>query len=217
MPIVVQKFGGTSVANLDRIRNVARRVIQTYDQGNDVVVILSAMSGVTDSLIELAHKAAPDPDKRELDVLLATGEQTTAALLAMVLKSQGYAAQSLLGHQADVVTDCTYGNARILEIGTGRLDQLLKKRTIVVVAGFQGYDIKGNITTLGRVGSAAVGWLLMQCSRWAMVLHGVLLLAALAWAWQIAKGSLGLAVVQAAPVWIAALWLAVRAVREPLE
>jgi aspartate kinase len=157
MPIVVQKFGGTSVANLDKIRNVARRVIKTYDQGNDVVVILSAMAGVTDGLIELAHKAAPDPDKRELDVLLATGEQTTAALLAMVLKSEGYDAQSLLGHQADVVTDCTYGNARILEIGTGRLAQMIKKHTIVVVAGFQGYDIKGNITTLGRGGSDTSG------------------------------------------------------------
>jgi len=157
MPIVVQKYGGTSVADLDRIRNVARRVIKTYDQGNDVVVILSAMAGVTDSIIALAQKAAPDPDKRELDVLLATGEQTTAALLAIVLKSMGYAAQSLLGHQAEVVTDCVYGNARIIEIGANRIQELLGKHTIVVVAGFQGYDIKGNITTLGRGGSDTSG------------------------------------------------------------
>ncbi len=153
MALVVQKFGGTSVADINRIRNVAERVAKTYDQGNDVVVILSAMAGVTDNLIELAHEASDDPDKREMDVLLSTGEQTTAALLSMVLKSQGYQAQSMLGHQAEVVTDCDYGNARILEIGAGRLRKLIDKHTIVVVAGFQGYDIQGNITTLGRGGS----------------------------------------------------------------
>lgn len=153
MALVVQKYGGTSVANIDRIRRVAQRVAKTFDQGNDVVVILSAMAGVTDGLIELAHKAAEEPAKRELDVLLATGEQTTAALLAMMLQGMGYQAQSLLGHQAEVVTDCDYGNARILEIGAKRLHQLIEKHTIVVVAGFQGYDIKGNITTLGRGGS----------------------------------------------------------------
>lgn len=153
MALVVQKYGGTSVADIDRIRNVASRVAKSFDQGNDVVVILSAMAGVTDGLIHLAHKAASEPDKRELDVLLATGEQTTAALLAMLLISMGYQAQSLLGHQAEVVTDNDYGNARILEIGAGRINQLLAKRTIVVVAGFQGYDIQGNITTLGRGGS----------------------------------------------------------------
>lgn len=153
MALVVQKYGGTSVADIDRIRNVARRVIKTYDQGNDVVVILSAMAGVTDSLINLARQASEEPDKREMDVLLATGEQTTAALLAMMLKSMGYEAQSLLGHQAEVVTDCDYGNARILEIGANRLCELIKKHNIVVVAGFQGEDIRGNITTLGRGGS----------------------------------------------------------------
>lgn len=153
MALVVQKYGGTSVADIDCIRNVARRVIKTYDQGNDVVVILSAMAGVTDSLINLAKQASEEPDKREMDVLLATGEQTTAALLAMMLKAMGYKAQSLLGHQAEVVTDCDYGNARILEIGANRLCELIKKHNIVVVAGFQGEDIKGNITTLGRGGS----------------------------------------------------------------
>ncbi|MBI5550059.1 MAG: aspartate kinase [Desulfobacterales bacterium] len=153
MALVVQKFGGTSVANIDRIRNVARRVAKTYDQGNNVVVILSAMSGVTDGLIELAQKASEDPDKRELDALLATGEQTTVTLLAMMLISMGYKAQSMLGHQIEVVTDSDYGNARIIEINSKRLHQLLDKKSIVVVAGFQGYDMKGNITTLGRGGS----------------------------------------------------------------
>jgi aspartate kinase len=153
MALVVQKYGGTSVANVDRIKNVARRVAKTYDQGNDVVVILSAMAGVTDGLIKLANAASDAPDKREMDVLLATGEQTTAALLAMMLIQMGYQSQSLLGHQAEVVTDCVYGNARIIEIGASRLRRLLDRKNIVVVAGFQGYDIKGNITTLGRGGS----------------------------------------------------------------
>ena len=153
MALVVQKYGGTSVADIDRIRNVALRVAKTYDQGHNTVVILSAMAGVTDGLIELARKAAPEPEKRELDVLLATGEQSTAALLAMMLIDMGYHACSMLGHQAQVVTDGVYGNARILEIGTGRIRELLQKRTIIVVAGFQGEDIKGNITTLGRGGS----------------------------------------------------------------
>jgi aspartate kinase len=153
MALVVQKFGGTSVANIERIRNVAQRVVKTYEQGNDLVVILSAMAGVTDQLINLAHQASKAPDKREMDVLLATGEQTTAALLAMMLCQMGYEAQSMLGHQAEVVTDCVYGNARILEIGAGRLRHLIDQHTIVVVAGFQGYDTKGNITTLGRGGS----------------------------------------------------------------
>lgn len=153
MALYVQKFGGTSVANIERIRNVANRVIKTYEKGNDVVVILSAMAGVTDGLISLANEASPDPHKRELDVLLATGEQTTSALLAMILNDLGYSAQSILGHQADVVTDCDYGNARIIEIGAERIKELIAKRTIVVVAGFQGCDVKGNITTLGRGGS----------------------------------------------------------------
>ncbi len=157
MALVVQKFGGTSVANIERIRNVAQRVAKTYDQGNDVVVILSAMSGVTDSLISLAQQAAEDPDKRELDALLATGEQTTITLLAMMLISMGYKAQSMLGHQIEVVTDSDYGNARIIEINSKRLQQLLEKKNIVVVAGFQGYDMKGNITTLGRGGSDTSG------------------------------------------------------------
>ncbi len=153
MSLVVQKFGGTSVADPERIMNVAKRVAKTYDQGNDVVVILSAMAGITDHLIGMAQKVMESPDSRELDVLLATGEQTTCALLAMNLKSMNYPAQSLMGHQAEVVTDHCFGNARILDIKTDRIRKLLDKRYIVVVAGFQGCDPDGNITTLGRGGS----------------------------------------------------------------
>ncbi len=153
MSLIVQKFGGTSVADLERIRNVAQRVIHTYDQGHDVVVILSAMAGITDRLLGMAQGVSETPDKRELDVLLATGEQTTSALLAMMLKSMGYPAQSLLGHQAEVVTDHCFGNARIVDIKTDRINELIKHRSIVVIAGFQGCDPHGNITTLGRGGS----------------------------------------------------------------
>ncbi len=153
MALVVKKFGGTSVADTKHIRNVAKRVRNSHQNGDDVVVILSAMAGMTDHLIGLANAVAETPDRRELDVLLATGEQTTAALLAMMLKDMGYKAHSLLGHQAEVVTDCEYGNARILEIGTNRIKRLLAESNIVVIAGFQGVDIKGNITTLGRGGS----------------------------------------------------------------
>jgi len=153
MSIIVQKFGGTSVADPERIMNVAKRVAKTYDRGNDVVVVLSAMAGVTDHLINMAHQLTDMPDSRELDVLLATGEQTTCALLAMNLKAMNYTAQSLMGHQVGVVTDHCFGNARIMDIKAERIRQLLAKRHIVVVAGFQGCDPDGNITTLGRGGS----------------------------------------------------------------
>jgi len=153
MGLIVQKFGGTSVSDIDRIRDVAKRVAKTYDQGNDVVVILSAMAGTTDNLIKMANKVTPSPNKRELDVLLATGEQTTAALLSIMLQSMKYPALSMLGYQAEVVTDHTFGNARILEIGASHIKELIEKRNIIVVAGFQGCDTQGNITTLGRGGS----------------------------------------------------------------
>ncbi|MFH0728493.1 MAG: aspartate kinase [Pseudomonadota bacterium] len=153
MALIVQKYGGTSVADLERIKNVAKRVIKTYDQGNDVVVILSAMAGITDGLITMANRISEFPAKRELDVLLATGEQTTVALLAMTLQAMGYSAESLLGHQAEVSTDCAFGSARIMDIGATRIRKLLDQKHIVVVAGFQGCDAEGNITTLGRGGS----------------------------------------------------------------
>ncbi len=153
MSLIVQKYGGTSVANLERIQNVATRIAKTYEHGNDVVVILSAMAGITDGLINMASNISQAPDKRELDVLLATGEQTTSALLAMTLKSMNYPAQSLMGHQAEVLTDQCHGNARILDIRADSIKELLQQRNIVVVAGFQGCDPNGNITTLGRGGS----------------------------------------------------------------
>ncbi|MBC8199408.1 MAG: aspartate kinase [Desulfobacteraceae bacterium] len=153
MGIIVQKFGGTSVADLERIRNVAKRVAKTFDQGNNIVVVLSAMAGITDGLIDMANQVTLSPDKRELDVLLATGEQTTAALLAMTLQSMGYPAKSILGYQAEIITNRNYGGARIIEIGADRIKKLIEKRNIVVMAGFQGCDTEGNITTLGRGGS----------------------------------------------------------------
>jgi aspartate kinase len=153
MALIVQKYGGTSVGSLERIQNVARRVAKTFDQGNGVVVILSAMSGVTDNLIQTAEKITEFPDKRELDVLLATGEQTTVALMAITLISMGYKAQSLLGHQAEILTDSKSTKARILDIKATRILELIKEKTIVIVAGFQGADEKGDITTLGRGGS----------------------------------------------------------------
>jgi aspartate kinase len=153
MSLIVQKYGGTSVADLPRIQNVARRVAKYYDAGNEVVVVISAMAGVTDSLIKMAAQIEAVPERRELDVLLATGEQTTAALLSMTLNAMKYPARSLLGFQAEVLTDCAFGNARILEIGAQRIRRILSQRKIVVIAGFQGCDIEGNITTLGRGGS----------------------------------------------------------------
>lgn len=153
MSLIVQKYGGTSVGDIDRIRNVARRVSKTFDEGNDVVVILSAMSGVTDSLLRMANQVAYVPDKRELDVLLTTGEQTTVALLAMMLKGMNYPATSLLGHQAEILTDSDFGNARIAGIGARRIREFIDKKTIVIIAGFQGADSYGNLTTLGRGGS----------------------------------------------------------------
>jgi len=153
MALKVQKFGGTSVADIERIRNVAKRVIKTHDQGDQLVVVLSAMSGVTDKLIAMAEAAAGSPDKRELDVLLATGEQTTAAILAMMLISMGYKAKSMLGFQAGIKTDQSSGRARILDIEATHIKSFLDTGHIVVVAGFQGGDSNGDITTLGRGGS----------------------------------------------------------------
>ncbi|MGB5156790.1 aspartate kinase [Desulfobacterium sp. N47] len=153
MSLIVQKFGGTSVGDIERIRNVAMRVSKTFDEKNDVVVVLSAMSGVTDSLIKMAEQAAYSPDKRELDVLLNTGEQTTVAILAMMLKGMNYPAVSLLGHQAKILTNSDFGNARIGGINADNIRKYLDQRIIVVIAGFQGMDSNGNLTTLGRGGS----------------------------------------------------------------
>ena len=153
MALVVQKYGGTSVGNLDKIANVAKKVIRTNEEGNDVVVVLSAMSGETDRLIQLAQKAADEPEPREYDSLISTGEQVTVTLLAIMLNGMGYPAKSFLGFQVRVLTDQAFQKARILSVDTEAIRAELKKGTIVVVAGFQGIDPKNNITTLGRGGS----------------------------------------------------------------
>ncbi len=153
MALRVQKYGGTSVADIGHINNVADRVQKAFDQGDKIVVVLSAMSGVTDHLISLAEQVSDSPDKRELDLLLATGEQTTAALLSMVLKSRGYKAKSFLGFQAGILTDKISGKARIRNIDCKNLKQAVENGNIAVVAGFQGADEDGSITTLGRGGS----------------------------------------------------------------
>jgi aspartate kinase len=153
MALIVQKYGGTSVGSIERIKAVARRVIDTRNGGNDVVVVLSAMAGETDKLILLAHEIAEEPEPRELDVLLATGEQVTIALFSIAVKEMGYQARSLLGHQARIYTDHSYGRARISEIRTEPIWHHLYKGCIPVIAGFQGLDEQGNITTLGRGGS----------------------------------------------------------------
>ncbi|ABC77410.1 aspartate kinase [Syntrophus aciditrophicus] len=153
MALVVQKYGGTSVANLEKIENVARKVIKTKKEGNDVVVVLSAMAGETNRLIELARQAAEDYDVREYDTLISTGEQVTISLLAMVLNRMGYPARSFLGHQVRIMTDQAYTQARILDVEDRLLRGELEKGKIAVVAGFQGVDQDNNITTLGRGGS----------------------------------------------------------------
>ncbi|MBW1649784.1 MAG: aspartate kinase [Deltaproteobacteria bacterium] len=153
MALIVQKYGGTSVANLERIKEVARRAAKTFDRGNDIVVVLSAMAGETDRFIELANRISHSVNKRELDVLLATGEQSTVALLAMTLESIGYPSASLLGHQVKIHTDSFFGSARIADIDSDNIKKLLGQKKIVIIAGFQGCDQHQNITTLGRGGS----------------------------------------------------------------
>jgi len=153
MALVVQKYGGTSVGDIERIKNVAKRVIQARDQGHRVVVVVSAMSGETDKLIRLAQQVTLDPDEREMDVLISTGEQVSIALLAMTLKSMGCDAKSYLGFQIKIATDSAYGKARITGIESERMAEDLMTGKVVVVAGFQGVDESDNITTLGRGGS----------------------------------------------------------------
>ncbi|OEU76319.1 MAG: aspartate kinase [Desulfuromonadales bacterium C00003107] len=153
MALVVQKYGGTSVGTIDRIRNVARRVARTHADGNQVVVVLSAMSGETNKLVGLAKEISEQPDEREYDVLVSTGEQITISLLSMCLKSMGYKAKSYLGHQVPIVTSSAFSRARIKHIGDEKIRVDLDDGNIVVVAGFQGADCNGNLTTLGRGGS----------------------------------------------------------------
>lgn len=153
MALIVQKFGGSSVANAEKVFNVARRVADEYDKGNSVVVVVSAQGDTTDDLIEKAAEINENPSKREMDVLLSTGEQISIALLAMALEKMNYPVVSLTGWQVGMKTNSSYSSARIEKIDTSRISSEIDKKRIVVVAGFQGINTLGDITTLGRGGS----------------------------------------------------------------
>lgn len=153
MGIIVQKFGGTSVADPEKIKNVAKAVIREKNNGNDVIVVVSAMGHTTDYLVKLAKDITPTPDSREMDMLLATGEQVSIALLAMAIQAQGYKAVSMNAMQVGIITECIHTKARIVDIKTNKLKQHLDEGKIIVVAGFQGVTPDGEITTLGRGGS----------------------------------------------------------------
>ena len=153
MALLVQKYGGSSVATVDRIQHVAEKVCTAKRGGNDVVVVVSAMAGETNRLVALAHEISELPDEREKDVLLASGEQVSVALLSLALKDRGQSARSFLGHQVRIETDKAYGKARIRNIDSTKIVQSLAAGEVVVVAGFQGVDEDDNITTLGRGGS----------------------------------------------------------------
>ncbi|MFK5969923.1 MAG: aspartate kinase [Candidatus Marithrix sp.] len=153
MPLIVQKYGGTSVGSTERIMAVAKKIIAAKSQGNDIVVVVSAMSGETNRLVSLAKEIAEPPNAREFDVLLATGEQVTISLLSMALAEQGCPARSYTGGQVSILTDNVHNKARILEITDHKIHNDLNQGKVVVVAGFQGIDSEGNITTLGRGGS----------------------------------------------------------------
>jgi aspartate kinase len=153
MALIVQKYGGTSVGDVDRIKNVARRVKETYDEGNQVVVVVSARSGVTNELIARAKALNPNPDEREMDMLLTVGEQETIALTAMALHATGVPAVSRTGMQAGILTDPAHTRARITSISGGDIKEQLAEGKVVILAGFQGHSPEGQITTLGRGGS----------------------------------------------------------------
>jgi len=153
MALIVQKYGGTSVADAERIKNVARRIAAAKDKGDQVVVVVSAMGDTTDELIDLAHQVTTQPSERELDVLLSTGEIVSSTLLAMALRDMGYDAISLSGAQAGIQTDSAYSRARILKVEAKRVVKELEEGKIVIVAGFQGITGDMDITTLGRGGS----------------------------------------------------------------
>lgn len=157
MAFYVQKYGGTSVGSTERIKNVARRVAKFHSQGHQIIVVVSAMSGETNRLIALANEVQDNPDPRELDVMVSTGEQVSIALLAMALKELGVNAKSYTGLQVKILTDSSFTKARILDIEADNIRADLDNNTVVIVAGFQGVDEKGNITTLGRGGSDTTG------------------------------------------------------------
>jgi len=151
--LVVQKYGGTSVGTLERIENVANRVAKARSEGKDLVIVVSAMSGETNKLIEYAHYFSKDPSKREMDMLLSSGERVTAALLAIALNEMGHSAIALTGRQAGITTDNSHTYARIETINTSRMQKEIASGNIVIVAGFQGINKDGEVTTLGRGGS----------------------------------------------------------------
>src|SRR2546427_10548438 len=153
MRLIVQKYGGTSVANPERIRRVAQRIVETQRDDCRVVAVVSAMAGVTDELIKLAHEMSPEPDKRELDILLATGENAASALTAMAVNALGVRAISLTGAEAGILTDPIHTKAKIANISPKQIQELLAEDYIVIVAGFQGQTAEGETTTLGRGGS----------------------------------------------------------------
>lgn len=153
MALIVQKFGGTSVGSVEKIKNVANRVIEEAENGNEVVVVVSAMGKTTDQLVAMARDISGNPSKREMDMLLTTGEQVTISLLTIALIEEGHEAISYTGWQAGMQTESVHGNARILNIDASRIQAQLQRKKIVVVAGFQGNDVNGEITTLGRGGS----------------------------------------------------------------
>ena len=151
MALIVQKYGGTSVGSLDRIRNVAARLKRTRDEGNKVVAVVSAMSGVTDGLLKMAHELTPNPSERELDVLVSTGEQQSIALVAMALQDIGVSSASITGRQAGIFTTGSHTRGRILEMDPTLMNGLLAEDKTLVVAGFQGVTPEGMIHTLGQV------------------------------------------------------------------
>ncbi|MFC1844078.1 aspartate kinase, partial [Thermodesulfobacteriota bacterium] len=153
MSLIVQKYGGTSVGSSEKIKAVAERVLKYSRKGHQVVVVLSAMSGETDRLISLANSMQEQPDSREMDVLLSTGEQVTISLFAMAIKSSGFDAISFLGDQVKIQTSNLHTKARIQSVDTDKVKKHLDEGKIVVIAGFQGVDETGDITTLGRGGS----------------------------------------------------------------
>ncbi len=153
MSLIVKKFGGSSVADADKLKNVANRIVESYDNGDQVIVVVSAQGDTTDDLIEKAKEVNPKPSKREMDMLLSTGEQITISLLAMTLENMGYPVISLTGWQAGFLTNSDYSNSRIKTINTERINAELDKNNIVIVAGFQGLNKYDDITTLGRGGS----------------------------------------------------------------
>jgi len=157
MAIIVQKYGGTSIADAEKIKNVARRVAARQDKGDDLVVVVSAMGKTTDQLIDLAYQMSDQPEDREMDVLVSTGETVSSSLMAMALRAMGYQAISLSGAQAGIGTETRYGRARILSIDPKRIHKELKEGKIVIVAGFQGICEEMDITTLGRGGSDTTG------------------------------------------------------------